>query len=147
MILIAHRGNIDGPNQQLENTPQYIENAILKGFNVEIDLRYEDGKLRLGHDNGMTNVSLEWLLSLSDKLWIHCKNLNSLKYLYNTELNYFWHQEDDFTLTSHKFIWAYPYKDVTELSVIVCTTEEETIRHKSQQDCYGVCSDYIEKLI
>ena len=91
MILIAHRGNIDGPNQQLENTPQYIENAILKGFNVEIDLRYEDGKLRLGHDNGMTNVSLEWLLSLSDKLWIHCKNLNCLKYLYNTELNYFWH--------------------------------------------------------
>ena len=135
MILIAHRGNIDGPNQQLENTPQYIENAILEGFNVEIDLRYEDGKLWLGHDNGMVNVSLEWLLSLSDKLWIHCKNLHCLKYLYNTELNYFWHQEDDFTLTSHKFIWTYPHKDVTELSVIVCATEKETIRYKSQQSC------------
>ena len=25
-------------------------------------------------------------------------------------LNYFWHQTDDFTLTSHGYIWTYPGK-------------------------------------
>ena len=39
MILIAHRGNIDGPNPEMENNPQYIDKAIDSGYNVEIDVR------------------------------------------------------------------------------------------------------------
>ena len=34
MHLIAHRGNISGPNPKRENTPEYIEEAIEKGFDV-----------------------------------------------------------------------------------------------------------------
>ena len=41
MKLIAHRGNIDGPNPSKENHPEYIESAIVDGYDVEIDLRYD----------------------------------------------------------------------------------------------------------
>ena len=42
MKLIAHRGNIDGPNVNEENKPEYILQAIEKGYFVEIDLWYKD---------------------------------------------------------------------------------------------------------
>lgn len=38
MILISHRGNIDGPNVKMENDPRYIENTLGKGYNVEVDV-------------------------------------------------------------------------------------------------------------
>ena len=42
MILISHRGNIDGPNPKLENSPEYIQLAMEKGFDVEVDVWYKD---------------------------------------------------------------------------------------------------------
>ena len=36
MILIAHRGNLKGPNPDKENKPDYLEFAINKGYDVEI---------------------------------------------------------------------------------------------------------------
>ena len=52
MKLIAHRGNITGPKPELENSPDYIFEAIKKGFDVEVDVWYgTDGKFMLGHDN------------------------------------------------------------------------------------------------
>ena len=38
MVLISHRGNLEGKNIELENDPTYIDSAIEKGFDVEIDL-------------------------------------------------------------------------------------------------------------
>ena len=38
MILISHRGNINGPSKD-ENNPIRIEDVILQGYDVEIDLR------------------------------------------------------------------------------------------------------------
>ena len=35
MILIAHRGNIDGPSE-MENHPDHIQKALDAGFNVEV---------------------------------------------------------------------------------------------------------------
>ena len=152
MQLIAHRGNIDGPNPERENTPEYIEEAIKRGFDVEIDIRaerYAIFSLRyiLGHDQGDIEVSYEWLLSHADKLWVHCKNLTALRGLYGSPLNYFWHQEDDFTLTSHNIIWTYPHKKVTDKSVIVCFTEEEAHACIGNTPPFGVCCDWVGGLV
>ena len=40
MLLISNKGNIEGENLDLENTPDYIESAINQGYNVKIDLKY-----------------------------------------------------------------------------------------------------------
>ena len=152
MQLIAHRGNVDGPNPERENTPEYIEEAISRGFDVEIDIRAERHaifSLRyiLGHDQGDTEVPYEWLLSHANRLWVHCKNLTALHGLYGSPLNYFWHQEDDFTLTSQNIIWTYPHKKVTNKSVIVCFTEEEAHDHIKKYSPFGVCCDWVGGLV
>ena len=38
MKLISHRGNILGRKKQLENNPNYIENTLKLGYDVEIDV-------------------------------------------------------------------------------------------------------------
>tara|TARA_B100000287_G_scaffold109810_1_gene102162 strand:+ start:1319 stop:1624 length:306 start_codon:yes stop_codon:yes gene_type:complete len=52
MRLIAHRGNLNGPNPLVENDPQRITYCIDEGYDVEIDVRYDHhtNMLWLGHD-------------------------------------------------------------------------------------------------
>ena len=50
MILIAHRGLIDGPDVNLENRPEQIEFVLSKGFHCEIDVWYKKEGWFLGHD-------------------------------------------------------------------------------------------------
>jgi hypothetical protein len=147
MKLIAHRGNINGPNHELENTPEYIDIAISNGFDVEIDLRNVDGDFYLGHDNPQYLVSISWLEERKDNLWIHCKDLKSLEIFSNSseDFNYFWHQEDDFTLTSKNYIWTYPGKPYTMKSIIVMPELIDDLEYKNFKslNCFGVCSDYV----
>tara|TARA_R100000008_G_scaffold47035_1_gene27800 strand:+ start:6045 stop:6506 length:462 start_codon:yes stop_codon:yes gene_type:complete len=153
MHLIAHRGNTHGSNPARENTPEYIEEAIDKGFDVEIDIRaqrHADSnwtyRYILGHDQGDIQVPYEWLLQHADKLWVHCKDLASLRALYGSPLNYFWHQEDDFTLTSQNIIWTYPLKNVTDKSVIVCFTKQEAESYIENYPVFGICCDWVGEI-
>ena len=150
MKLIAHRGNIDGPDPSKENNPEYIEQAIAAGYNVEIDIRLSvaDDKLYLGHDEPMYPVTWYWLGSIREHLWIHCKNIEALhQFSFGTSgFNYFWHQEDDFTLTSRNYIWTYPGKTYTNRSVIVMPEWHKNLDEVVDlraYDCYGICSDYV----
>lgn len=153
MKLIAHRGNINGPNPLEENSIEYIERAIDQGYDVEIDIRYDihDEKFYLGHDDPQHLVTWYWLASNKKNLWVHCKNLDALFYFseYGGGFNYFWHQEDDFTLTSQKYIWTYPGKTYTPRSIIVMpewSTKTEKLVDLKVLNCYGICSDYISYL-
>ena len=38
MKLISHRGNLEGRKPELENNPEYIDEALSKGYDVEIDV-------------------------------------------------------------------------------------------------------------
>ena len=48
MILISHRGNIEGRTDQ-ENKPEYRKKALDQGFNVEVDVWYVNNEYYLGH--------------------------------------------------------------------------------------------------
>ena len=146
MKLIAHKGNVNGPNPSTENTPQQIEWCIENGYDVEIDVRYnaEKDKFYLGHDESKYEINWWWLAGKLEHLWIHCKDLTTLhEFTSKTSgYNYFWHQGDDYTLTSQGQIWASagkPYKDDT---VIVIENPEDV----KEYDCYGICSDYVGKI-
>ena len=146
MKLIAHKGNINGPDPSKENTPEQIEWCIDNGYDVEIDIRYnpDKDKFYLGHDEHQHEVNWWWLAGKSARLWIHCKDFTTLhEFTTNTSgYNYFWHQGDDYTLTSKGKIWASsgkPYKDDT---VIVVENPEDV----KEYDCYGICSDYVGRI-
>ena len=66
MRLISHRGNTSGPNPSRENHPDYIHEAIDKGFEVEVDVWRLGDKWFLGHDKPQYEIEEQFLLQ--DKL-------------------------------------------------------------------------------
>jgi hypothetical protein len=143
MVLISHRGNLNGKNTERENEPEYIDEAIKLGYDVEIDIWVEGNDIYLGHDYPQHKINYHWLVDRIDVLWIHCKNINAVIYLNcvkNGAFNYFWHQEDDVTLTSREFIWAYPGKQPIKDSIAVLPE----LNNDDISKCYGICSDFIE---
>jgi hypothetical protein len=142
MIYISHRGNLTGKHHDLENSPVYVYQAIDKGFDVEVDVWVTGGEIFLGHDEPTYQVTAEYLESISAHAWYHCKNLLALEYFLSNmpELNFFWHEEDRFTLTSKGHIWTYPGQPFTSRSVIVDLSTDNL--QKYQNIPYGVCTDY-----
>lgn len=145
MLLISHRGNIDGKNSNLENSPEYILKAIQAGYDVEVDLWVDGAKLALGHDEPQFNINLDWLIEFKDRLWIHCKNLEAVSFLntcnHSEELNYFWHEDDKVTLTSQNYIWANIGQQPLWGSIAVMPE----ILNDDVSKCLGVCSDVVIK--
>jgi hypothetical protein len=140
MKLISHRGNINGKIIEAENRPDYIDDTIRLGYDVEIDLWVVDGKIYLGHDSFQYEINDEWLNERIDKLWIHCKNVESLNWIKNTSLHYFWHENDTLTLTSKNYIWVYPGKQPIVGSIAVMPE----IFNDDVSKCLGICSDFIQ---
>jgi hypothetical protein len=142
MILISHRGNIVGRFESYENEPNYIDLALSKGYDVEVDVWVIEGIFYLGHDKPQYGITLDWLNERKDKLWIHCKNTEAVEWfntLCNT-YNYFWHQEDTLTLTSKGYIWVYPGKQPINNSIAVMPE----INNDDTSHCLGICSDFIQ---
>ena len=138
MILISHRGNITGKQLEDENVPGYIERAVKLGYDVEIDVWFRDG-FYLGHDKPTYKVDIEYLQN--NKLWCHAKNIDAIvemrKY---SDIHYFWHQEDDMTITSEGYIWVYPGKQPVENSIAVKPKLNDDV-----SKCIGICSDFIKR--
>jgi hypothetical protein len=142
MKLIAHRGLLNGPDKSIENNPSQINLALKAGFDCEIDLWVIHSELWLGHDEPQYLVDEKFINQFG--LWIHAKNLAALRWLRNTDCNYFWHEEDKFTLTSHKWIWTYPGNDLTSISVLVMPEIiDPTLANITDVKCYAICSDYV----
>jgi hypothetical protein len=139
MIYISHRGNISGPNKKFENKIDYVQNALDKGYEVEVDVRFKNDKFFLGHDNNQFEVDKNFLLN--KKIWCHAKTKDALSALEKIKAHYFWHQEDDYTITSKGFVWTYPGKSL--LTNSICVLPE--IVNYEEINCLGICSDYIER--
>ena len=138
MILISHRGNISGIEHDNENNPNYINAAINEGFEVEIDVQFENGEFFLGHDFSQYKINKEFLLN--DKIWCHAKTMRALEALDKIKAHYFWHQEDDYTITSKGYIWTYPGKELFTESI--CVLPEKA--NYKEFNCLGICSDLIQ---
>jgi len=149
MKLISHRGNIHGPEPEFENTLERIDYCISKGYDVEIDLWVIDDKFFLGHDSPEHKVSFNFLRCRSKSLWIHCKNIDAFYYLCDYDFNFFWHENDEFTLTSGKFIWTYPKESydyvLKKNQILLDFGEISKEKYESYQNLgiYGLCCDYI----
>ena len=162
MILISHRGNLNGKQPDNENHPDYILRAITAGYDVEIDVWFVDGKFKLGHDEPIYDFPFKLLENNFQKLWIHCKNIEAIvaigEFPNENLLNYFFHQEDDITLTSKGYIWAYPGKQPIKNSIAVKpelneddfflikknNTPNSKLNKEDLTQAIGICSDYIE---
>jgi len=142
MILISHRGNIDGKKPHLENNPDYINEAIALDYDVEVDVWMIEGVLLLGHDEPQYGITQDWLNKRYERLWIHCKNVEAMEWFNSIGgFNYFWHEEDTVALTSKNYVWAYPGKQPIKGSIAVLPERD----NDNVLLCKGICSDYIKR--
>lgn len=149
MKMIAHRGLTDGPDVNLENRPEQIELTLSKGFDCEIDVWRIKNEWFLGHDRPDYKVSESFIGKQG--LWLHCKNLDALLELSLCPIHYefFWHQEDDFTLTSGGYIWTYPGKELTSNSISVQPEARLDWWQWTKQckNIAGVCTKYVNQFL
>ena len=143
MRLISHRGNLNGPNKERENHPDYIWEALQAGYEVEIDVWWVDGKFKLGHDEPQYDFPFSLIENHYSKLWIHCKNMDVLSQLNEldssgSKLNYFSHEDDLGVLTSRGYIWS---THLYDRGILVMP---EVFNKEPNENTFGVCSDYIK---
>jgi hypothetical protein len=137
MKIIAHRGNLNGPDIENENNPKKIDLAISENFDAEIDVWYVNSSFFLGHDRPLFKIDYKWLTDRSNNLWCHAKNFEAIVQLSKEKkINYFWHENDKMTLTSMGIPWCYP-ENFIENGVTVSL--EKKINNIN---LFGVCTDY-----
>lgn len=139
--IISHRGNLNGSDLKTENNPIQIKKVLSIGYDVEIDLFSINNKLFLGHDNPQYEINRDFILSSG--LWIHCKNFEALKFcsLFKEYLNFFYHEEDTFVLTSRRFIWTFPQEKIP-LDDISIAVLPERVPNWDVKNAGGVCTDF-----
>jgi len=149
MKIISHRCNLNGPDKSRENGIAAMHECIAMGLDVEVDVWADDktGKVYLGHDHPARSIALDELAAQSGRLWLHCKNLPALRALAarDGDFNFFWHQSDDYTLTSKNHIWAYPGNACAPNSIIVMpewNREIGKLGELAEMNCHGICTDY-----
>ncbi len=145
MIIISHRGNIEGPNPKKENSPKYIIEALKQKYNVEIDIWLVDNKWYLGHDEPKYKIDGDFLF-YTPGLWLHCKNESAFKNLCIRKINgnlcgiFFWHENDTYALTSNFLLWTFPRRPLSDLSIAVIP-ELSAYTDKELKKCVGVCTN------
>lgn len=137
MLVISHRGNTAGSNPELENNPKHIK-SILSYYDCEIDVWKINNNWFLGHDNPQYPIDISFFNHSG--LWCHAKNLDALHHLLKFGITCFYHNIDNFTITSNGFIWTYPNRDVCHKSIIVDTDKNWQSKN---YNCYAVCVDFV----
>lgn len=146
MIYIAHRGLFNGTNPNTENSPMQIAEALANGFEVEVDIRYLQGKFYLGHDSAQYEVQSNFVLNT--RIWFHAKSIQTLEVLlHNGCSKLFFHDSDEATIAvdtgnQARWIWTYPGKKLTKRSIAVMP-ERANYTQEELAGCAGICSDYV----
>jgi len=153
MKIIAHRGNLNGPDPARENTIEQAEKCFALGFDVELDAWHIDGNMFLGHDEPNTKIDPMWILRPNHKLWLHWKNTDGLLWaMYGFEFllnpifsNYFMHDNEPFVETTSGAYWLYPGTPITDdmlsaPAIVACLPELAPDWDTSQAT--HICTDY-----
>ena len=158
---ISHRGNLTGRFVPDENKPSKIEELNGKGIACEIDVWYKDSQWWLGHDAPENQITFDWLMNSLPLRLLHCKNYQALDILHREcgrlgyNVNYFYHTNEDYALTSQGQIIVHPdqtclpdsiemmpemskHRDMKHRTNVVCSDSRSNLR--SLKPC-AVCLD------
>jgi len=139
MLIISHRGNLNGTDPETENTNWQIVKAITAGFFVEVDVWGIKGELWLGHDRPTEKLTFEL-----SKLIYHCKDIHAAVICKEKGYHYFMHELDKRVLTSEGYFWTFPNQQICSHS-IACLPELHP--NWNIEKAAGICTDYPLKTI
>lgn len=161
MILISHRGNINGPVPERENKPAQIDMAIDMGYHVEIDIwgqwavdnNSKHASLHLGHDMPeVEGISFDWLRQRQSKLFVHAKNYLALNFLITDSINrqgkirFFFHEKERYSLIANtSLVWCHDLTEVNNFSIVPLLSRQDISLWEGKK-VFGICSDYVQEL-
>jgi hypothetical protein len=145
MKIISHRGNLKGPIPEKENRPSYIDCALKLGFEVEVDVSFNNDSFWLGHDTPDYKISNKWIEERKDKLWFHCKNIESAHQLKKLPFltNYFCHSHDPYIITSTGHLWVHDLTIELNYNCIIPLLNKREIEKNTINHVYAICTDYV----
>jgi hypothetical protein len=145
MKIISHRGNLTGPNKSRENSPDYIEEAMTNGYDVEVDLRMKGVDLYLGHDEPQYSITKSWITDRKKMLWVHTKDKESLLYMVHEipDAQFFYHERERYTIVSNGLVWAHDFSLKLTDKCIVPTLSLDEIEKYNGRGVYALCTDYV----
>lgn len=140
MNWIAHRGNMFGPNSELENKPEYIEATLKLGYDVEVDVWSQSDGLYLGHSSPTYKINRYFLQNQS--IWSHCKNVSTYMELSKfTNINCFFQEQEEMVMTSRGYLWAHSKCEIWNKNTII--TKLDSRNWDAPTTSFAICSDYI----
>lgn len=142
MLKISHRGNTSGRCPESENTPEYIQNALLRGYDVEVDLWVIEGCCYLGHDKPMHKVNYEFFKS--PRIWVHCKNKEAILAAQTHSLHFFCHENDAYAMTSRGIVISHVNSEPIPGCVAVILDDD--FQRIQNIRVAGVLTDYPDRL-
>lgn len=156
MLYFSNNGNINEINLERQSSPDYILEAIDKGFKVKCSIRLmSDDNFWLGEEEAIHKIEDNFLIDNAKYLLIHCKNISSLYKIHEFEkqhknLHYYYHSTDNISITSKKyFLLDYGKKPISD-NTIVMFPEETNFQKRDLDGCAGIVSntiDFYKKLL
>lgn len=107
-IIIARCGNINGRDEQLENSPKYVERALKAGWHVCVEVVFHNGAFLMPHAeiNGNCFTPVPPAYFSKQRVWSCAATPETLDALCNVGAHCFMCSGEYPSLTSAGFIWT-----------------------------------------
>lgn len=143
-LLISNRGNLNGINNQRENSPDYVKEALDKGYYVVVDVWAIGKHLAIGTHYAQHVVSIDFLQN--PRIFARTNNVSTLTSLLESKVHCFLNIQD--SLTNGGLLWrGYPTLEVTPRCIVYMPEWMlGDINKVHDVICTGICSNFIEKV-
>jgi hypothetical protein len=150
MIYIAYRGLYYGEDPQIENTPNQVSKALQYGFNAMVDAWRVDGKLYLGSDQPLYEVSEKYLQN--KRLWISCRNQDMYDWISIQNIKLYPHYfqipfgpTPNYVTTNSGYYWTFQDTPINNQSIMaVPESYDRGLLSTVHLRCYGICSMFLQ---
>ncbi len=151
MLIISHRGNLNGPEGSGDCDRDRVLLALRLGFDVEIDVRCHQRECWVGHDEPLYRLS-ELVVPISARIWFHAKDLESFRQVVSHGRMAFAHAVDAFVpVVNTDAIWVHPNQNenvlfqetkVDDLVLLDVAGYPRLDQGKLQRFPFAVCTDW-----
>ena len=142
-FLISHRGNIEGIDPERENSLEYVQESLDKGYHCMVDVWLVGGKhVASGVEGARFPTTIEFLRN--EKIICKARSPEALEFLLRSKVHCFAASSISFSLTNGGLIWVEPGGKVTPRGVL--TMPEWTMPDVgaiASLPCAGICSNQI----
>jgi hypothetical protein len=147
VIIISHRGNLNGPKPKLENDPASVIGTLDRGLLCEIDVWYIKNKWYLGHDYPKYPVKWNFFISHETNIICHAKNTAALEKLLDRGFHVFMHKSDPMVLTSLGWVVCMHYAAWPKDRAVVMFPELLSPKLLAASKPFAICTDYPVKYL